>query len=254
MLQHFKAPELSQERKRGLILFLESNDIKMKNLDLLNLAFIHTSFANEVKSGSDNNERLEFLGDSVLGFITADYLFNRYGEVYHEGNLSKIKSAVVSENSLSEVATRISIDKCLLLGQGELLTGGAKKKAILADCVEAVIASIFLDSGIEEARKFVLSFMPDQIERFLEDKTSYKDYKSILQEYYQKKRGKIPQYELVGQEGPDHDFVFSVIVKLGTKVFGPGKGKNKKSAEQDAARIALEALHRNRPEVPVLKE
>lgn len=245
-----KAPVLTTERRRGLLSFLSSINISIDKLEILNLALIHSSWANEEKSECDNNERLEFLGDSILGFVTADYLFSTYSSVYHEGGLSKIKSAVVSEASLSEVALSIGLDKVLLLGQGEINTGGNKKKAILADALEAVIAAIYVDSGIEKAKSFVLSFIPNQVSRFLDGEFSHKDYKSILQEYYQKKRGKVPRYELVRQEGPEHEYVFYVVVHLGTKTFGPGDGRSKKEAEQEAARIALTSLNKDRPEVP----
>ena len=194
---------LTEKRQRELSSFLKANDLKFSDLRLLNLAFTHTSYSNECRSASDNNERLEFLGDSVLGMITAEYLFSSFTR-FHEGEFSKIKA--------------------------------------LADCMEAVIAALYLDQGLEAARRFVLSFIPGQVEKFLENKLSYKDYKTELQEYLQKRRGKVPKYVLVSQTGPDHDQVFSVTVELGTKVYGPAEGRNKKSAEQAAARMALIAI------------
>ena len=135
-----------------------------------------------------------------------------------------------------------ALDKYILVGKGERSQGGNLKKAILADATEAVIAALYLDQGFESARKFVLSFIPEQVEKVLSDRISYKDYKTELQEFLQKRRGKVPRYILVSQTGPDHDQVFSVSVELGTKVFGPAEGKNKKSAEQAAAKLALIAL------------
>ena len=236
-----KAPLLSEKRERELSSFLKANGLAFNDLRLLNLAFTHTSYSNECRSASDNNERLEFLGDSVLGMITAEYLFSSFTR-FHEGEFSKIKAVVVSEESLSEVALRLGVSDYLLIGRGERSQGGNLKKAILADCMEAVIAALYLDQGLEAARRFVLSFIPGQVEKFLENKLSYKDYKTELQEYLQKRRGKVPKYVLVSQTGPDHDQVFSVTVELGTKVYGPAEGRNKKSAEQAAARMALIAI------------
>ena len=236
-----KAPSVSSERKGELSSFLEENGLRCTDLRLLNLAFTHTSYANELRPGTPSNERLEFLGDSILGAITAEYLFSSFDN-YQEGSLSKIKAVVVSEESLSEVALRLGVNDYLLIGRGERSQGGNLKKAILADCMEAVIAALYLDQGLDAARRFVLSFIPGQVEKFLENKLSYKDYKTELQEYLQKRRGKVPKYVLVSQTGPDHDQVFSVTVELGTKVYGPAEGRNKKSAEQAAARMALIAI------------
>ena len=236
-----KAPALTEERKRELFSFTESLGLSFDDYRLLNLAFTHTSYANECKGKVDNNERLEFLGDSVLGMVTAEYLFSSF-TWFHEGEFSKIKSVVVSEESLSEVALSLHFDRYILVGRGEKSQNGMMKKAILADAMEAVIASLYLDQGIESARKFVLSFIPQQIEKMLANRLSYKDYKTELQEYLQKRRGKVPKYVLVSQTGPDHDQVFSVTVELGTKVYGPAEGRNKKSAEQAAARMALIAI------------
>lgn len=234
-----KAPALNDERERELILFEKEHNLSFNNLNLLNLAFTHTSYSNETKGESDNNERLEFLGDAVLDLVTAQYLFENYYTKYHEGEFSKIKAVVVSEDSLSEVAQKMNFERYLLLGKGESSQGGSRKKAIQADALEAVIAAIYLDKGLEEAREFILSFMPWQIENVLRNKVSYKDYKTKLQEYYQKKKGKVPIYTLISHSGPDHDQVFEVTVALGDKVYGPEKGKSKKHAEQNAAREAL---------------
>ncbi len=232
---------LSEKRERELSSFLKANGLAFNDLRLLNLAFTHTSYANECRGVSDNNERLEFLGDSVLGMITAEYLFSSFTR-FHEGEFSKIKAVVVSEESLSEVALRIGVGDYILIGRGERSQGGNLKKAILADCMEAIIAALYLDQGLDKAKSFVLSFIPGQVEKFLANKLSYKDYKTELQEYLQKRRGKVPKYVLVSQTGPDHDQTFSVTVELGTKVYGPAEGRNKKSAEQAAARMALIAI------------
>ncbi len=234
-----KAPALTSERERELVSFQKEHDLNFHNIELLNLAFTHTSFANEIKGGVDNNERLEFLGDAVLDLVTAEYLFENYYGKYHEGEFSKIKAIVVSEDSLSEIASKMGFERFLLIGKGEKSQGGGTKKAIQADSMEAVIAAIYLDSGLDKAREFILSFIPWQIENVLKNKVSYKDYKTKLQEYYQKRKGKVPQYNLISQYGPDHDQVFTVTVSLEGKVYGPAKGKSKKHAEQNVAREAL---------------
>mgnify|MGYP004698329345 CR=1 FL=1 len=237
-----KAPFITEERERELLSFLKDNKLRFDDLRLLNLAFTHTSYANECRGEVDNNERLEFLGDSVLGMITAEYLFSFYHK-FHEGDFSRIKSVVVSEESLSEVASRMDFERYLLVGHGEKLQGGRKKKAIQADAMEAVIAALYLDQGFEAARDFVLSFIPDQVTKLQKNQLSYKDYKTELQVYYQKKKkGKVPVYELIGQSGPDHEQIFSVSVTLGSKTYGPAEGRNKKAAEQAAAKLALISL------------
>jgi ribonuclease III, bacterial len=236
-----KAPSVDSKRRAELFAFQEKIGIKFNDIELLNLAFTHTSYANECIGDVDNNERLEFLGDSVLGMVTAEYLFTSFPNL-HEGDFSRIKSWVVSENSLAEVALTLDFERFLLMGRGEELQGGRKKKAIIADAMEAVIAAIYLDQGLECARGYVLSFIRTQVEKVIENKQSDKDYKSELQEYFQKRRRKCPEYELVSTRGPAHEQVFTVLVHLNTKTFGPAEGMNKKSAEQAAARMALIAL------------
>lgn len=240
MLDQFeKAPALTKEREEELLIFQQNIGVKFNDLKILNQALTHTSYSNE-NSHSFSNERYEFLGDSVLGVITADYLFQTIPVA--EGELSRIKSAVVSEESLNEVALQLNIPPYLLMGKGEEKMGGRNKKAILADSVEAIIAAIFIDSGIEPAKNFILSFITSQINKVRQNQHSFKDYKSQLQEYLQKKRGKVPEYRLIKSEGPDHSQVFYVEVLLGNKVFGPEKGLTKKQAEQEAAKTALEKL------------
>ena len=230
-----KAPALDEERERELVYFQRAHGLSFHDIKLLNLAFTHTSYSNEMRGEVDNNERLEFLGDAVLDLVTAEFLVENYYAKYHEGEFSKIKALVVSEDSLSEVAAKMDFERFLLIGKGEKNQGGGSKKAIQADALEAVIAAIYLDMGLERAREFILSFIPFQVENVLRNRVSYKDYKTKLQEYYQKRKGKVPQYHLVSQTGPDHNQVFSVTVSLD----GPCSGKNKKHAEQNAAREAL---------------
>ena len=222
---------LSSERIRELTAFSKNISIKFSNLNLLELAFTHRScFQDGNPSHQANNERLEFLGDSVLGMVTAAYLYEHFMN-NPEGDLSKIKSAVVSEQALAPIALKIGIDRMLLLGKGEEMSGGRKKRAILADAVEAV------DSGYRAAEKLVLSFMIPTIEKHLSDKGE-KDFKSMLQEAHQKKYKTCPTYELVKETGPDHERVFWVTVHLKNASYGPESGKSKKEAEQNVAKKA----------------
>ena len=227
---------LSKERKSQLIKFCKSVKISFNNLDLLNQAFCHRSITNEIKYFK-NNERLEFLGDSVLGMVTASYLYNHYDIV--EGDLAKIKSVVVSEKILSEIALEINIQNLLILGKGEEKSGGRKKPAILADCMEAIIGAYYLDSGFKSVEKYVLSFMIPQIEKVFD--SGIKDYKTILQEKFQKISKMCPRYELISKTGPEHAQVFSVVVHLNDMTYGPCSGNSKKQAEQEVAKLALKS-------------
>lgn len=227
---------LSKERKSQLIKFCKSVKISFNNLDLLNQAFCHRSITNEIKYFK-NNERLEFLGDSVLGMVTASYLYNHYDIV--EGDLAKIKSVVVSEKILSEIALEINIQNLLILGKGEEKSGGRKKPAILADCMEAIIGAYYLDSGFKSVEKYVLSFMIPQIEKVFD--SGIKDYKTILQEKFQKISKMCPRYELISKTGPEHAQVFSVVVHLNDMTYGPCSGNSKKLAEQEVAKLALKS-------------
>lgn len=225
---------LTDRRKNQLLQFCKSVDIKFKNIELLEQAFHHRSITNEKKVL--NNERLEFLGDSVLGMVTAAFLYNSLENP--EGDLAKIKSAVVSEKSLAPIALRLGIDKLLEMGKGEEMTGGRTKPAILADCMEAVIGAYYLDSGYKCAEKYVLSFIVPEVEKVLTG--GMKDFKTQLQELFQKTSKECPVYELISKSGPDHEQIFTVCVHLGDKIYGPCHGKTKKAAEQAAAKLAIE--------------
>jgi len=234
------APALSSKRERELVVFIKAHAVPIKDLALLNLAFTHRSYANECTEAVGNNERLEFLGDSVLGISIADWLLHNYPDKA-EGDFSKIKSAVVSEESLAVVALHLGIDRLLLLGRGEEGTGGRKKKAILADCMEAIYGACYLDSGFEAAYRFVTTLMEDQIRRVLEEDWAL-DYKTGLQEYMQKHYKDVPTYTLVKKTGPEHNHTFYMEVDVAGQIFGPGVGSNKKEAQQQAAKIAYEVL------------
>ncbi|WP_033301605.1 ribonuclease III [Sediminispirochaeta bajacaliforniensis] len=239
-MQPLDAPPISAERKRELQLFEKHVGIRFRKLEFLNLAFSHRSFANEQGSNIDNNEKLEFLGDSVLGLVVSEYLFALLPDKA-EGDLARVKSFVVSEDSLAEIARKIKVDNYILIGKGEEYSGGRNKKAILADCMEAIIGSFYLDSGFKAARSFVLKYLIPEINKVLENRHK-KDYKTLLQEYVQKQFKSYPRYSLVKKTGPDHDRTFWIEVKIDGKVYGPGKGKNKKEAEQHAAGLAYRKL------------
>jgi ribonuclease-3 len=187
-----------------------------------------------------NNERLEFLGDAILGAVSADLLYQGLSDK-PEGELAKIKSVVVSEDILSGIARELQIAHLLLRGRGEELSGGRTKNAILADALEALIGALYLDSGYKAAYTCVSSRISMEIDRVL-DNRHHRDYKSLLQELSQHLYRAYPDYRLVKRSGPEHDRLFWIEVTVDGKVFGPGMGKNKKAAEQEAARIAYEAL------------
>lgn len=233
---------LSPQRIKELNAFCKNISIKFSNLNLLQLAFTHRSCSQDGKAGKhENNERLEFLGDSVLGMATAAYLYEHFMD-NPEGDLAKIKSAVVSEISLAPIALEIGIDKLMIFGKGEEMSGGRHKRAILADAVEAVIGAYYLDSGYKAAEKLVLSFMIPTIEKYISD-SGKKDYKSLLQEAHQKKYKSCPNYELVKETGPDHERTFWVTVHLKNATYGPESGKSKKEAEQNVAEKAWKELY-----------
>lgn len=213
---------------------------KFHNPVFLEVALTHSSYANEVKHQLKYNERQEFLGDAVLSIIVSDYLFNNY--TVPEGELTKLRAAIVCEKSLDVMANKIHLGEYLRLGRGEEMTGGRTRPSIIADAFEALIAAIYLDSGIESARTFVLPFVTEMLEH--EDSLSFKDYKTILQEIIQQNPEEKLVYKLVGEKGPDHDKRFVVDVMLNSNVIGKGEGRSKKNAEQMAAKEALELMGR----------
>jgi len=236
-LGEFPSPE--PERKKQLAAFLKTAGIRFKSRELLNLSFIHRSLSNETGCRR-NNERLEFLGDSVLGAVCATLLYQKFPEKT-EGELAKIKSVAVCEDVLSTAALALKIDTMLLLGKGEELTGGRAKKTILADTLEALIGALYLDSGYKAAYDFISRFLSPEISRITE-KNYRKDYKSLLQEICLQNYRSYPKYTTIESSGPEHELVFSIEVNVDGTVYGPGIGRSKKTAEQEAARIALQAI------------
>ncbi len=234
------APSVSVTRKRELNLFEKQASIHFKNIELLNLAFSHRSYANESHDDVDNNERLEFLGDSVLGLVVSTWLFIHLPHL-DEGDFSRIKSFVVSEDSLAVIAKSLRVDNFILIGKGEEFSGGRSKKALLADCMEAIFGAYFLDSGYKAATELIQRLLVPHIHNVLENKHR-KDYKTLLQEFVQKKYKTYPKYNVVKKTGPEHDNTFWVEVIIQKKTFGPASGNNKKEGEQAAAKIAYETL------------
>lgn len=212
---------------------------KFRNKDLLHEALSHSSYANENKKARNSNERLEFLGDSVLSIVVSQYLFEHFKHL-PEGELTKIRASLVCEKALFVFAQEIDLGDYILLGKGEEHTGGRERASILADAFEAVIAAIYLDGGLEAARKHILRFIPKNIEQG--KSIAFNDYKTILQEIIQKNPEEKVQYILADESGPDHDKVFHVQVYLNSNVIGNGKGRSKKQAEQMAAKEALELM------------
>ncbi|MBR6312616.1 MAG: ribonuclease III [Oscillospiraceae bacterium] len=207
-----------------------------RNEELMENALTHSSYANERgKSRVFSNERLEFLGDSVLGFVTAEYLFEKYPS-RPEGEMTRIRAELVCEHSLAATAEELELGAVLLLGKGEEQNGGRRRRSILADAVEALLAAIYLDGGMEPARAFVLGHI------LAEKPTELTDYKTALQERVQAAGGVSPQYRIIDEYGPDHAKTFVARVEIDGEPAGEGSGRTKKEAEQSAARAALESM------------
>lgn len=212
---------------------------RFRNISLLQNALTHSSYANERWHNSlMSNERLEFLGDSVLGMLVADYLYRNFPN-RPEGELTRMRADMVCEGTLAEVANRLELGRHLMLGKGEEQGGGRSRDSILADAVESVIAACYLDGGMDAAvafvKKYILVNVPTQ-------KMHKMDYKTALQELVQQKKNQVLSYTLAGESGPDHDKQFRVELTLNGQLVGIGTGSSKKRAEQDAAHAAMEAL------------
>ena len=234
MLQHHQYRKSLQERI----------GYTFENEELLVRALTHSSHSNE--SGLKNhhiycNERLEFLGDSVLSIITSNYLYKKFSEC-PEGELTRMRAEVVCERALSGYAEKIELGKCLLLGVGEEKNNGRQRKSILADAFEALLAAIYLDageSGMATVEKFLLPFISEEIEKIGKSNGFNGDPKTLLQQFVQQAEGDFLEYVVVGSSGPDHMKTFSVEAKLNSNVIGRGTGRSKREAEQNAAREAL---------------
>jgi ribonuclease-3 len=239
-LSQLSGPNGTASRHTSLQQFQQSAHISFHNIALLDTAFTHSSYVNEIRAIRNDNELLEFLGDSVLGLCISHILYEQFPDK-HEGELARMKSVLVSESSLSSVSSKLSLADYLLLGKGEEMSGGREKPAILADATEALLGAYYLDSGFEAVKAFVLRLFADAIEALAS--TSGKDFKSIVQEYAQKQGMGLPQYEIVKTGGPEHARHFYISCVLGGEIFGPCEGHTKKEAEQRAAQQAFESLH-----------
>jgi len=212
---------------------------RFNNAELLERALTHKSFANENRVPTDN-ERLEFLGDAVLNLVVSEYLMRTCPDS-NEGDLSRLRAAVVSEPALAIVAREIGLGAYLRLGKGEIQTGGRDKDSLLANCLEALIASLYLDAGKEASEAFVLVFFEETMRRTCSSRGTL-DYKTELQELCQDRLKQLPEYRIVSETGPDHQKQFTVELTVKGEVHGRGVGKSKKEAEQKAAKEALEKL------------
>lgn len=216
----------------------QSIGYEFKNKDLLNQALTHVSYAND--NGIESNEKLEYLGDSILEFISSKYLYLNYPKL-KEGELSKARATVVCEDSLYEVAKRHNISKYIKVGNSELVNNGNERPAILADSIEAIIAALYFDGGLEVAEKFIINNLKEAME-IASNNVGVKDYKTVLQEKLQVHGNINIVYKILEEKGPDHDKTFVAEVSANGKILATGEGNSKKHAEMQAAKKALENL------------
>lgn len=214
--------------------------ILFKNKTILHHAFYHRSYLNEARHIKESNERLEFLGDAILSFLTSEYLYTQYPE-FPEGILTNIRSGLVKTKSLADVSTTLHLGELLYLSRGEEESGGRTNPSLLADCFEAFLGAIYLDQGIDAARKLLTEYVFPLAQKIVDTK-SYIDFKSLFQEIIQQESRISPTYKVVKAEGPDHAKTFSIVVLVGETIMGEGIGKSKQEGEQAAAANALEKL------------
>ena len=238
-------PRCSEERKENLKELCSELGITMHRYELLNLALTHTSFAHETHHypHNDHNERLEFLGDSVLGLIVSTYMYEHFPH-FDEGRMTKLRAQVVCEASLYQCAKRIGLGNYLRMGNGELSSGGNKRPSILADAFEAVLGAYYLDQGFAAAQQYLLGLLEEEINAVCNGQLVMGDYKSMLQERLQHEAQYEIVYEMLDFEGPEHNRIFTSGVFINGMEYGSGKGRTKKESEQQAAREALERLKR----------
>ncbi|GAW91070.1 ribonuclease III [Calderihabitans maritimus] len=228
------------DRKKQLAELQQKLGVSFKNWELLNRALTHPTYAFEHRELKlEHNQRLEFLGDAVLGMIMAEYLYLNYPHK-PEGELTKMRAAVVCEPTLARKAAELGLGSYLLLGRGEELSGGRERASILADVFEAVIGALYLDKGVEDTRNFVLAYLAEEV-KHIED-GGYGDYKTALQELVQKNFDDNVSYVILEETGPDHDKRFVAGVKFQERLLAKGSGRSKKEAEQKAAAVALEKI------------
>ena len=215
-------------------------EVTFKDKNLLQTAFVHRSYLNEAHAVRVSNERLEFLGDAVLSFLTSHFLYAQYTE-FPEGTLTNIRSSLVKTGSLAQVSKTLGLGELLMLSHGEEASGGRNNQSLLADCFEALLGAIYLDQGIETARRFLTAnLFPNAAE--IVEKKAYIDYKSLLQEIVQQESRISPTYQVTKSEGPDHAKTFWMEARVGSTILGSGMGRSKQEAEQAAAADALEKM------------
>ena len=224
--------------EHNLEILQKNIDYQFKNIELLKNALTHTSYAYEHNTKS--NEKLEFLGDSILEFISSDYIYKNYPKL-KEGEMTKVRATVVCESSLYKIAKKHNFGDFLYTGKSEKVSKGNQKPAILADSVEAIIAGIYLDGGLESAKKFIIENLKNEIE-IATKHVGIKDYKTVLQEKLQENGNIKIEYKIIKETGPDHDKTFEAEVLVEGKKIATGIGKNKKHAEMEAARKALKQI------------
>jgi len=217
---------------------LKKVNIKFKDESLLSTAFVHRSYINEHKSIKDHNERLEFLGDAVLELVTTEHLYLNYNNP--EGDLTNWRSALVKTESISQAAQTLGFEDYLMMSRGERASTGRSRQLILANCFEAFIGAVYLDQGYKEAKKFIEEHLLVNLKRILEEKL-YIDPKSRFQELAQEREGITPRYEVISEDGPDHNKIFIVVAKIGERILGKGRGPSKQAAQQAAAKKAVKA-------------
>ncbi|MGI8419991.1 MAG: ribonuclease III [Candidatus Levyibacteriota bacterium] len=217
---------------------------EFKNPKLLQQAFIHRSYLNESKEPIESNERLEFLGDSILSFVVSDHLYKTYPD-FDEGILTNLRSLVVNTKSLAKTAKKLTFGDHLMLSKGEEDSKGRENDSILANTFEAVIGAMFMDQGIESVRTFLFAVLIPEIEVYVEKKV-FKDPKSLLQEYVQARKQNSPLYKVLAEEGPAHAKQFTIGVFVQEQLIGQGQGKSKQEAEEHAAERALEHVDKSK--------
>ncbi|SMB93633.1 RNAse III [Desulfonispora thiosulfatigenes DSM 11270] len=228
------------ERKKQLDKLIGKIDLNLNKYYLLNIALTHPSYVFENGQKRDeHNQRLEFLGDAVVGLIVGEYLYKEYPNKT-EGELTKIRAAVVCEASLARAANRLGLGPYLLMGKGEKLAGGSKRNSNLADAYESVVGALYLELGLDKIKDFTLKYIMPDIEKVISG--DYGDYKTQLQEHLQKQQSVMIEYKIISEEGPDHDKEFKSGVFINEKLYATGKGKTKKEAEQKAAEASLRKM------------
>lgn len=241
--------QISQDRAKELQEFETKLGVPFLNRPLLNQSLTHSSFGHE--KNQPDNERLEFLGDAVLKLVATEYLYKKFPDLA-EGDLTKIRAAVISDESFSRVGLKLNIGNYLLLSANEKKGGGSRRRSNLANAFEAVVGAVYLDAGLSKVRDLIIEFLREEIE--IVSSTGYiRDYKSALQELAQKTKHQLPHYHVIKESGPRHRRVFWIEVKVKGKRLGIGRGGNKKEAEQRAAAMALKHLKGEEKTVPATK-